>query len=169
MTNLLEIPVISRIRRNHGLEHAAIHVLTERNSRRPLAGHSDPGGFWLIGEVGTEELADAVSEALARMKNGEHDLAVHPNCGTNYVTNGMAAGMASFLALAGSGRRMRDKLERLPVAGLLATIALILARPLGYKIQQKITTSGHPGSLEIVEVIRSTRGQVTAHRVTTKG
>lgn len=169
MNSLLDIPFISRVRRNHGLEHAVIHVLSERNKYRSLGGHSDTKGFWIFGDVGTEELADALVEALARMHAGERDLAVHPNCGTNYVTNGMVASAAAFVALAGSGNRTRDKLERLPLAGLFATIALIIFRPLGYRIQQRITTSGHPGDLEIVEVVRGSRGRLPAHRVTTRG
>ena len=54
---MLKKSPISRIRRNHGLEHATIHVLSEANPRRRLIGRSDYGGFWLLGEVSTEELA----------------------------------------------------------------------------------------------------------------
>lgn len=169
MSSLLDHPMISRIRRNHGLEHATIHVLSGRQPHRNLAGHSDTGGFWILGDVDTEELADAVTEALARMQAGEHHLAVHPNCGTNFVTYGFAAGAGAFLALAGSGNRFRDRLERLPMAILFATIALILAQPLGYRIQQQVTTLGKPGDLQIVEVIKSMRGRMMAHRVVTQG
>ena len=167
--NLLDTPTLSRIRRNHGLEHATIHLLSRRQPNRSVAGHSDSKGFWLIGEVGTEELADTVLEALERMNNGEHHLAVHPNCGTNFVTYGLAAGGAAFLAMLGSGNRTRDRLERLPIAALFATIALILAQPLGYRIQQRITTSGHPGNLKIIEVRKTMRTGRTAHRVVTQG
>lgn len=167
--SILDHPTISRIRRNHGLEHATIHLLSRRFPRQSFAGHSDAGGFWLMGEVETEVLADVVIEALARMRNGEHGLAVHPNCGTNFATYGVAAGFAAFLGMAGAGGRFRDKLERLPLVMILATLALILSQPFGYRIQQKVTTSGHPGDLEAVNVIRSVRGRMTAHRVTTRG
>lgn len=167
--SILDHPTISRIRRNHGLEHATIHLLSRRFPRQSFAGHSDAGGFWLMGEVETEVLADAVIEALARMRNGEHDLAVHPNCGTNFATYGVAAGFAAFLGMAGAGERFRDKLERLPLVILLATLALIVSQPFGYRIQQKVTTSGHPGDLEVMNVIRSVRGRMTAHRVKTRG
>lgn len=167
--SLLEHPTISRIRRNHGLEHATIHMLSRRFPKQSFAGHSDAGGFWLMGEVDTEALADAVTQALTRMRNGERGLAVHPNCGTNFATYGIAAGFAAFVGMAGVGNRFRDKLERLPVMMLFATVALILAQPFGFRIQQKVTTSGEPGDLEVVEIMRTVRGRVIAHRVTTKG
>ena len=159
----------SRIRRNHGLEHATIHLLSEAQPGRRLIGRSDFGGFWLLGEVGTEELVEAVQLALARMRAGEHNLAVHPNCGTNYVTYGAVAGLGAFAALAGAGPERRDKLERLPLAALLATLGLIIAQPLAFKVQQRVTTSGHPEGLRIVSVVRSDIGERTAHRVKTRG
>jgi hypothetical protein len=159
----------SRIRRNHGLEHATIHVLSEALPGRRLIGRSDFGGFWLLGEVGTEELAEAVQAALARLRAGEHNLAVHPNCGTNYVTYGAAAGLGAFAALAGAGPERRDKLERLPLAALLATLGLILAQPLAFRVQQRVTTSGYPGGLRIESVVRSDLGGRTAHRIKTRG
>lgn len=164
----LDSPTLSRIRRNHGLEHATIHVLTQKNPRRTLAGHSDAGGFWLLGETTLEEVQQAVTEALTRLRAGERDLAVHPNCGTNLVTSGMAAGLAGAFAMGGA-RSARQRLERLPLAGLLAMGALFLARPLGTRIQQRITTSGDPGSLEMTEIKQSRRGNLIAHRITTQG
>jgi hypothetical protein len=165
---LLNSPGFSRIRRNHGLEHATIHVLTQKNAKRMIAGHSDRGGFWLLGQLTVEEVDAAAREALARLRAGERGLAVHPNCGTNLVTSSMAAGVAGAFAMGGT-RNSRDWLERLPVAILLSMGALLLARPLGTRIQQLITTSGDPGGLEIVEIRQSQRGTMTAHRVTTRG
>lgn len=159
---------ISRVRRNHGLEHASIHVLSAKNPRRQLAGHSDAGGFWLLGDLTLEEVEQAVSEALARLRAGERDLAVHPNCGTNLVTSGMAAGLAGAFAMGGA-RNTRERIERMPLAGLFAMGALLLARPLGTRIQQRITTSGEPGNLQVVGIRQSRRGNLTAHRVTTHG
>lgn len=161
--------MLSRIRRNHGLEHAVIHILAKQVPGVSLAGHSDAGGFWLLGEVPTDKVETAVNHALTRLRAGESHLAIHPNCGTNFVTSGMLAGLAGAFSMLGVGPRGRDKLERLPMAGLLATLALIFSRPLGYRIQQRITTSGNPGNLEIVSVKPSVRGRVTAHRVTTSG
>src|SRR5512143_1398941 len=92
---LLELPGVDRTRRNHGLEHATITVLSQRIRGISLVGRSTPNGFHLYGEVSTEQVRDAVEEALRRMKAGEVGLAVHPNCGTNFVTAGIAAGLAA--------------------------------------------------------------------------
>lgn len=166
---VLSQPIVGRIRRNHGLEHATIHVLTRRKPGRRLAGHSDAGGFWIVGEASSEEVAEAVHEALSRLRRGERQLAVHPNCGTNLVTAGIAAGLAGAMAMIGVGGRKRDKLERLPLAATLATVALMAAQPLGTRVQERVTTSGEPGALEVVEIRRSQRGRMTAHRIVTRG
>jgi hypothetical protein len=172
-TNLFEMVLgsfpISRVRRNHGLEHATLHILAERHPRTSLAGHSDFGGFWILGEVDIEDVQNAVDEALKRMKNGEEELAVHPNCGTNFVTAGTFAGVAASMAMFGAGRRFRDKLERIPLAASLATLALMLAQPIGMQVQEHVTTSGKPGDLQVVEIFASPRGRIKAHRVITRG
>ncbi|MBN1145843.1 MAG: hypothetical protein JXA78_01205 [Anaerolineales bacterium] len=167
--SLLNVAPLSRIRRNHGLEHATLHVLADGKPRRPLAGHSDLSGFWIIGEVSAEELQAAAGEALRRLQNGEHELAVHPNCGTNIAASGLLAGVAAALGMFGAGRSLRDKLERLPLAVGMATLALILAQPLGLLLQERVTTSGAPLSLEIVEISSNERGRFKAHRVITQG
>lgn len=177
MTNFFEeyiqpnisLGAFSRIRRNHGLEHATLHVLAQKHPKTSMAGHSNATGFWLLGDITTEELRESAEEALSRMKAGEHNLAVHPNCGTNFVAAGTVAGLAGAAAMLGSGKSVRDKLERFPLAAAFATVGLILAQPLGLKLQEKVTTSGYPGELEIVDIIPSRKGSITAHRVITRG
>lgn len=162
----VEAAGISRLRRNHGLEHATIHVLSRSQPRVATAGYSNPGGFWLLGELSTEAVQAAVMEALRRLQAGERQLAIHPNCGTNLVTAGMAAGLGSALAL-GTARDDRQRLERLPLAFVLASAGLLLARPLGTRLQQYVTTSGDPGRLHITRIQRSQLGTRTLHRIDT--
>ena len=169
MPNFLDLPLISRIRRNHGLEHATLTALAMRYPRGRIAGYSDPGGFWIVGNVETEVLAEAATEALERLRKGERSLAVHPNCGTNFAVAGLFAGVAGALAMLGSGKRMRDKLERLPLAAALATLALIIAQPLALRIQAQVTTSGEPGDLAVTQVLCRQKDGLTIHRVTTRG
>ena len=133
-----------------------------------MAGHSDTGGFWLLGDVPTQEVQMAVQEALARMKAGEEHLAVHPNCGTNFVTSGIMAGSAAFVGMLGAGGRFRDKLERLPLIATLATLALMVAQPVGLLVQERVTTSGRPKSLEVVEILPNYSGKIPSHRVITR-
>jgi hypothetical protein len=165
--SVLSYPVIARIRRNHGLEHATLHVLSQHNQKRHMAGYSDAAGFWIMGDLTTQEVQSAVDEALQRMRAGEKSLAVHPNCGTNFVTSGILASLAAFVALFGAGRRTRDWLERLPLAATLATLALILSQPLGLLLQERVTTSGQPGALQVVKITPTRRGRMQAHRILT--
>ena len=88
---------ISRVRRNHGLEHATIHVLSEKYRGFSAQGHSDHRGFSLnvYGDIKEDQVREAVREAYLRMKNGEHELAVHPNCGTALLTTATMAALAA--------------------------------------------------------------------------
>ena len=168
LEKLIETPVLSRIRKNHGLEHAAIHVLSRKFPGVRLVGHSDPQGFWLVGDLTKDQVRDGVLTAMARLNGGERKLAVHPNCGTNYVTSGAFAGLAAVAALMGA-RRPMEKLSRLPFVIAVATIALIVSQPFGFLVQEKVTTTGDLGEMEIVEIIPAQRGQFKAHRVVTRG
>lgn len=166
--NSIGYQAISRIRRNHGLEHATLHILSEHYPRTSMAGHSNTSGFWLLGDIPTEAVQSGVAEALNRLRGGEKGLAVHPNCGTNFVVSGTIAGLAGALAMFG-GRTWRDKVERLPLSATLATLGLIVAHPLGLLVQERFTTSGEPGDLEVVEIIPSPRHGIMAHRIVTRG
>lgn len=153
MPSLLDtIAFISQVRRNHGLEHATLHVLARQFPQVAMAGYSYIGGFWIFGNLSTEAVRVAAHEALQRMKNGESGLAIHPYCGTNFLTNGFLAGCAGALAMWGAKSGWRNRLERLSLATSLATLALIFGQPLGFAIQKHITTSGQPGTLQIVDV-----------------
>lgn len=145
---VLDFPYIRRTRRNHGLEHATITVLTPRGYR--LSGRSDDSGFVLLGQVPVAEVEKASAEALRRMKNGEHQLAVHPNCGTNLVTTGFLASAVAYFGMAGSSRK--DAMNRFPYVST-AMMGVILFGPLlGMNLQKHFTTEGDPGDLEIVDI-----------------
>ena len=94
--------VISRIRRNHAIEHATVSLLMARGIKPPLGGYSTAGGFLIIGGVTLEEVSEATLEALGRLKGGESGLAVSPFCGTNLVTGALLAGAAAALVMGNS-------------------------------------------------------------------
>ena len=169
LDSLLNLPSVSRVRRNHGLEHATLNILAEHFPHSHLAGHSDVAGFWVIGDVPTEAVAEAVGSALERMKAGEQDLAIHPNCGTNFVTAGAAAGIAAWLVMLTSGRSLRQRIDRLPMVISLATVAIIFAQPLGLLLQARVTTSGKPGDLQVTRIAAEQQGRFMAHRIVTQG
>lgn len=160
----LELPFFAATRRNHALEHATIHVLSERHADLRLVGRSDWTGFTLYGPVETNELSKALASALQRLQAGETQLAVHPRCGTNLATGMVLAGLASSAAL--SGRR-RSRLEKTLQLALGLGAALSLAQPLGAKVQEWVTTSADVANLRVVKVLRLERGTVIVHRVET--
>ncbi len=164
MNNLLQIPPVLATRRNHALEHATIHILSNRFPGSALAGHSNPTGFMLLGEVPTEAVRAAVHEAISRLQNGESALAIHPGCGTNYLVMG---GLAAFLGIIGTvgTKNTRERLERLPLLTLLSILGIFLGQPLGPALQKQITTEAAPGSLAIVDVYRLSGA---AHRIVTR-
>lgn len=169
LDQILNVPVFSRIRRNHGLEHATIHQLTASGRKRILVGRSDADGFYLYGDVSTEEVQQAAATALQRLRAGEHHLAIHPNCGTNLITAGLLSGLAAFFSLGGMRRQESwiDRLWRLPTAIMLTTLALIVAQPLGTAAQRHLTTEGDPAGLEINEIRPLSVSGQTIHRVRT--
>jgi hypothetical protein len=168
LQRFLNLPMVSRVRRNHSLEHATLNVLSEHFPNTTLIGRSDGRGFYIYGQVPTEAVKQSVAEALDRLRDGEHSLAIHPNCGTNLVTSGILAGASSFLCLARSkDEGWRERLERLPLVIAVTTLALIVAQPLGRSAQKYITTEPIPGPLEVLSIHLLSRGQAKVHRVLT--
>lgn len=159
--------MIVQLRRNHALEHATIHILSKRHPNTTFVGRSDMKGFILFGDVSTETVREAVNEALSRLRNGEKQLAIHPNCGTNLVSAAILAGGASFLIHAGDRREWRERIDRLPIAIGTTLLALLAARPLGEMAQKLLTTDADPGSMTISHVYEMIQGNVTLHRILT--
>jgi hypothetical protein len=166
--SVLDLPVLSRIRRNHGLEHATLTVLARRFPGKRMAGYSFPGGFFILGNVATEDVRKGALIALTRLRNGERRLAVHPNCGTNLVAAGVLAGGLAWLGMAGTKNR-RERAGRLPLVIALAMVGLVASQPLGPVLQERITTSGDPQDLAIVDVYPIAFGRLRLHRVVTQG
>lgn len=168
---LVSLPFLSRVRRNHALEHATIHLLSRTGPSTALVGRADSEGFFLYGDVPSQRVEEACNEALRRLRAGEHQLAIHPNCGTSLLTAGFLASATAFFSLLGLNRddRWRDRVARLPMAVFVTTIALIVAQPLGAAAQRHLTTEGDPGDLSIVRINRHHAGGRTIHRVITRG
>jgi hypothetical protein len=149
------------LRQNHAVEHATVTILSQRAPGVPMVARSDLSGFTLFGEVDTATIEAAANEALGRLQDGEANLAVHPNCGTNLVTSAVLSGAAAMLAASGKRRSWAD---RLPSAVLATTLALIVAVPAGRWMQQNVTTSPQVDGLRVMGVTKL-QGPVARHRV----
>ncbi|OQY16693.1 MAG: hypothetical protein B6I35_15575 [Anaerolineaceae bacterium 4572_32.2] len=170
---------LSRVRRNHALEHATMTVLSERQRGLRLVGRSSLWGFYIYGDVPTESLLAAAQEGLRRLKAGQRQMAIHPNCGTNLAVAGILAGLGAFLSLGGLSMRnqvsrkkpgfLLERLARLPLACTAAMLGIVAARPLGTALQARVTTQANVGNLRIVGVTREEKGSVVIHHVRTEG
>ena len=170
---LLDIPFISRVRRNHALEHATIHVLSERHRDFKLMGRSSLWGFYIYGNVPTEEVLSAAQEGWRRLRAGQRQMAIRPDCGTNLVVAGVLAGLGAFLALGGLSinrdKSFWDRLARLPLAFTAAMMGIVLARPLGPTVQARVTTRADVGDMRIVGVTQERKAGIVIHHVRTEG
>lgn len=153
--------IISRLRRNHGLEHATIHVLSQKHKNFSAQGHSTPRGFHLniYGNIAEADVTAAVEEAFLRLKRGEHQLAVHPNCGTVLLTTAVMATLAAQAVFAVEQRRQRRRgvdlmvlLNALPTAVLAVVAALVVSRPVGVQLQARYTVEGDLQDMQIVRI-----------------
>jgi len=169
---VLDMPVIRQVRRNHGLEHATVTILSSRIRGLRMSGRSSANGFVLFGDVPTDAVEAAAHDALNRMRGGEHHLAIHPNCGTNLVTTGMLTSLVALFGFAGTKRR--DSFNRLPVVMVMMMVVVLYSQPLGMSLQKYFTTDGDPADLEIIRITRSemrtpfSSEALTVHSVLTK-
>jgi hypothetical protein len=164
---ILDLPFVAQTRRNHALEHATLHVLAAKYPMQMMGGHSNPSGFFIVGDVSTEDIAEAASEALSRLRAGESGLAIHPGCGTNLATSALLGASFAWFVMRGA-RSTSGRILRLPLAFGFALLGLAISRPLGPLLQQKVTTDADMGNLQVAEVRASMRGPVPTHRVMTR-
>lgn len=164
---ILDLPHILATRRNHALEHATIHILSAKYPDRHMAGHSNPTGFYIIGNISTEDLKSAVREAWTRLRAGESKLAIHPGCGTNLATSMVMSGSMAWLPMSGT-RSLRRRLWLMPIALGLGVLGFALSRPLGPRLQEKVTTEADLGDLQIEDIVPVRKSGVAVHRVITK-
>ncbi len=154
--------ILQRIRQNHGLEHATIHILSEKFQGFGAQGNATHNGFYLnlYGNISTEGVETAAREALQRMQNGEHQLALHPNCGTVLLTTATMATLAGQAVFAVEQKRLKRPnldaasfLNVLPTAVLAVVLTLVASKPVGMYFQS-YTTTGVVNDVRIKEVRR---------------
>ena len=161
---ILDLPLILETRRNHALEHASIHLLSHKHPNQRMAGHSNPTGFYLLGNLNTQDVWECVTEAHTRLNSGEHDLAIHPGCGTNLATTALLSAGFAWLPLRGTKSTLW-RFMLIPFALILGLVGFNMSRPLGPWLQKRVTTEARLGNLQIVDIIYVRKG---VHRVITK-
>ncbi len=161
---ILDLPPYLATRRNHALEHATLHVLARKYDDKNLAGHSNPTGFFLFGDLDTDDIRSAIQEAMTRLRAGEHELAIHPGCGTNLATSMILPATFGLLPFQGT-RSNRWRLLLVPVGLMFALFGYLLSKPLGPWLQRNITTEADLGNMQVAEIVPVRKG---VHRIMTK-
>lgn len=136
-----------RVRQNHALEHATVTILTADMPGLSVSARSNTRGFTIFADLDPALVRRAADEAMTRLRAGEAELAIHPNCGTN-----LAVGMS--LALVGSlwsltAMRQRTRLASAMVSSLAG---IMVARPLGSLAQKYLTTIPDVRDVRIADV-----------------
>ncbi len=152
----------NRVRRNHALEHAAITVITERHPSVFLRGRSTRNGFYIYGEIDTDELQSAITEAQSRLLGGESELAIHPRCGTNLAVAGILSGLAAAFA-----SQLRPRQNRFTYAILASLGALMVSPQLGTVTQRRVTTLANLDDLSVNSIEKRRFWREPAHWVGT--
>ena len=160
--SILDWEPLRRTRQNHALEHATMHILARSNPGLRLIGRSTSRGFLVYGDVETQTLANAASEALARLQSGERELAVHPRCGTGVATAGVLAGLAAFVAMQ---TERKGKWAALPRVLTYSTLAVLVSQPLGLTVQREFTTEPNLEDVRIGRIQRRESPRTVVHRV----
>ena len=156
---------LRRVRRNHALEHATVTLMLEEGVRGPLGGYSTPWGFFIVGNLSTEQLSRIVGEALGSLRAGQSEMAISPHCGTNMAVAAIISGALTRLVL---GRRKSGRWKRLPLVMGAVVVGAALSRPVGNAIQRRYTTLSEMDGLEVVDVRKAWPGNAPRlHRITT--
>lgn len=138
-----------RIRQNHALEHATVSILSDHVPGLAVSARANHHGFTIFADLDLDAVRRASGEALARLRAGERELAIHPNCGTNLAvgTSVMLAGWLFALMT------LRPR-ARVASAALGSVAGFASARPLGGLVQRHITTLPEVRDLRIVAIRR---------------
>jgi hypothetical protein len=162
--SILDIPPFLATRRNHAVEHATLKILARKYEDKNLAGHSNPTGFFLFGDLAMDDIRSAIHEAMNRLRAGERELAIHPGCGTNMATSMILPASFAWIPFQ-STRSFRWRLVLIPVALMFAVFGYLLSKPLGPWMQRNVTTEANLGDLQLVDIVRVRKGM---YRVLTK-
>jgi hypothetical protein len=122
-----------------------------------MGGHSNPTGFYLMGNFTKEEIQEAADEAMRRIRAGEKELAIHEGCGTNIATSTLLPAVFAFVPM----QQARSNFWRvflIPFAIGLAVFGYFLSKPLGPWLQRNVTTEANLGNMRIVDIIPVRKG-----------
>jgi hypothetical protein len=155
---------LQRTRRNHAIEHAAMHMLARTGLATRLAARSDWRGLTFYGEVDPATLKRSIDAGLLALETGNSGLAVHPRCGSMVSVSFLLGLLTVWLAESGLRRGATPARGALTLAGIAS--ASLIARPLGERVQAHLLTNSEVGNARLVSIRPSRFGPLTVHRAT---
>ncbi len=158
-----QVTLGSAVRQNHALEHATIVLLNKRHPEVRLSGVSFAAGFFVFGDVATDEVRAAAEQALGLLRGTQPELAIHERCGTNLAVAGMLTGLSAMTV-----SRMRKPYSTFNNVILASTAALVAARPLGLLVQKYVTTRTPGPTMRVTGVRRLMFLGAPAHFISTE-
>jgi len=161
---ILDFPPFLATRRNHALEHASLHILARKYKDQNMAGHSNPTGFFLFGDMSLDDIRNAINEAMTRLRAGESGLAIHPGCGTNLAASTLLPATFAWAPFQGV-RSLRWRILLIPVALMFAVFGYLLSKPVGPWLQRNVTTEADLGNMQVMDIVTVRQG---VYRVLTK-
>lgn len=138
-----------RTRQNHAIEHATVTLLTRQMPTLAVSARSSAHGFIIFADLDLLAVREASEEAIARLRDGEAELAIHPNCGTNLAVGTSLAMVGSLLGL--TALRPRTRIASAVASSFAGVMA---ARPLGELMQRRFTTLPDVRDVTIADVRR---------------
>ncbi|MGI6367981.1 MAG: DUF6391 domain-containing protein [Anaerolineae bacterium] len=154
--------ILARIRKNHALEHATLHMLEQGPLPGPVAAHSDWNGITFYGRVDRDVLCRALTRALSALQAGESHLALHSRCGSTIAVPVLSGLIIGLLLHHMSHTTRKESASALTLAGVLSP--LLCAEPLALGAQKQLLTDPHVGSAELLTLRTLSFGRITLHR-----
>lgn len=134
-----------RVRQNHALEHATVTILTQEQPGLSVSARSNTRGFTIFADLDPSLTHRCAVQALERLRAGESELAIHPNCGTNLAVGMSLAMIGSLWALTATRPRTRV------MSALMSSVAgVFAARPVGSLAQRYLTTATDLNDVRLV-------------------
>ncbi len=129
--------MVRATRQHHALEHATLQILAgQTGDLAVLGGFSDPGGFVLFGDLAPSQVETAAARAVEALQEGQAQLAIHPRCGTNLLTQAVLS-LCLAWTVWGAGRRVSLVAVVLALLGFMAIN--LFGQALGERLQAYTT------------------------------
>ena len=167
LKKLAAITPIAKTRKNHALEHTTINLLESASPGRSYSGYSIPTGFWILGHSDIQKVQETVDLALAKLRNGQKNLAIHPSCGTNLMMSGLLTAIGALVALRGT-KKESERISRLSSLVLVSGAMLQLSKPLGPWVQANITVDPDMTGMAVTGIDTGEIGDIPYYFVRTE-